>query len=110
MSLLALVLFFLGAAIPVLPAQQTSPAVRPPLLFKEEWRLPKHDGPATDENTRFKPEVVTNERVEAKVYGVDAAVVRAAEHEGRIDLWNGLATSPVAVTLRDKRNYLDMTG
>ena len=89
---------------------QPAPATRPPLLFKEEWRLPKHEGPGTDENMRFKPEVVTNERIEAKLYGSDAAVVRAAEHEGRIDLWNGLATSPIAVTLRDKRNYLDLTG
>jgi hypothetical protein len=89
---------------------QPAQAGRPPLLFKEEWRIPKHDGPATDENTRFKPEVVTNERVEARVYGPDAHVVRAAEHEARIDLWNGLAGSPVAVTLRDKRNYVDLTG
>src|SRR4029078_4433315 len=54
--------------------------------------------------------VVTNERSETKVYGPDAIVVRAAEHEGRVDLWNGLASSPVAVTLRDKRNYVDLTG
>ena len=90
--------------------QQTAVAVRPPLLFKEEWRLPKHEGAATDENTRFKPEVVTNDRLEAKLYGEGSAPVRAAEHEGRFDLWTGLATSPVAVTLRDKRNYLDLTG
>jgi hypothetical protein len=89
---------------------QPGQAPRPALLFKEEWRMPKHEGAATDENTRFRPEVVTNERIEAKVYGPDAVVVRAAEHEGRIDLWNGLATSPVAVTLRDKRNYVDLTG
>jgi hypothetical protein len=90
--------------------QQTAPAVRPPLLFKEEWRLPTHEGTATDENTRFKPEVVTNASLEAKLYGTGSAPVRAAEHEGRIDLWTGLATSPVALTLRDKRNYLDLTG
>ena len=47
---------------------------------------------------------------EAKLYGTGSAPVRAAEHEGRIDLWTGLATSPVALTLRDKRNYLDLTG
>ena len=85
-------------------------AARPPLLFKEEWRLPPHEGAPTDENMRFKPSVAANERLEAKVYGPGASVVRAAEHEGRIDLWTGLATSPVAVTLRDKRNYLDLTG
>lgn len=90
-------------------AQQPA-AARPALLFKEEWRLPKHDGAATDENTRFAPDVVTNDRLEAKLYGPGSAPVRAAEHEGRVDLWNGLATSPVAVTLRDKRNYVDLTG
>jgi hypothetical protein len=79
-------------------------------LFKEDWRLPKHEGAATDENTRFKPEVVTNPSLEAKLYGTGSSPVRAAEHEGRVDLWTGLATSPVALTLRDKRYYLDLTG
>src|SRR5438552_4610724 len=111
MRLLAIVLLVLGAVSAVSPApQQSTPGVRPPLLFKEEWRLPKHEGAATDENTRFTPEVVTNERLEAKLYGAGSAPVRAAEHEGRVDLWTGLATSPVALTLRDKRNYLDLTG
>jgi hypothetical protein len=89
---------------------QPGQAGRPPLLFKEDWRLPKHEGAATDENTRFAPDVVTNDRLEGHLYGPGAAPVRAAEHEGRIDLWNGLATSPVAVTLRDKRNFVDLTG
>jgi hypothetical protein len=104
---LALAFFILSAA--AVSAQQP-PATRPSLLFKEEWKLPKHDGAATDENTRFAPDVVTNDRLEAKLYGPGSAPVRAAEHEGRVDLWNGLATSPVAVTLRDKRNYVDLTG
>ena len=89
---------------------QPGQAGRPPLLFKEDWRVPKHEGAATDENTRFTPEVVANDRIEAHLYGPGSAPVRAAEHEGRVDLWNGLATSPVAVTLRDKRNYVDLTG
>jgi hypothetical protein len=110
MRLLTLVLLIFAGG-PISSAQQQSaPAVRPPLLFKEDWRLPKHEGAATDENTRFTPEVVTNGSLEAKLYGPGSAPVRAAEHEGRIDLWTGLATSPVALTLRDKRNYLDLTG
>ena len=36
-------------------------------------------------------------------------MIRAATHEERTDLWNGLATSPTAVTLRDRTNYLDLT-
>jgi len=44
------------------------------------------------------------------LYGKDASVIRATVHEERIDLWNGMASSPVAVTLRDRRNYADLTG
>ena len=59
MRLLAIVLLVFGAGGVVSSApQQTAPAVRPPLLFREGWRLPKHEGAATDENTRFTPEVV----------------------------------------------------
>src|SRR5262249_46211692 len=100
LRLLAVVLLVFGIARSVSSMQQTAPAVRPPLLFREDWRLPKHAGAATDENMRFTPEVVTNERLEVKLYGAGSAPVRAAEHEGRIDLWTGLATSPVALTLR----------
>ena len=91
-------------------AAAPAPASRPALMFKEEWRLPPHQGAPTDENMRFTPAVVANDRLEAKVLGTGASVVRAADHEGRIDLWTGLASSPVAVTLRDKRNYMDLTG
>jgi hypothetical protein len=93
-------------------APQAAQAVtsRPPLVFKEEWRLPPHEGAPTDENMRFTAAVVKTDAIEAKLYGPGSAFIRAAEHEGRIDLWTGLATSPVAVTLRDKRNYVDLTG
>jgi hypothetical protein len=92
------------------PAAAPPVATRPPLLFKEEWRQPPHEGAPTDENMRFVPSIAANDRLEAKVYGPGSSVIRAAQHEGRIDLWTGLATSPVAVTLRDKRNYVDLTG
>jgi len=91
-------------------AAAAAPAPRPALLFKEEWREPPVEGERNDVNQRFTPYVVTSDRIEAKLYGTDSAVIRAARHEGRVDLWTGLATSPVAVTLRDKRNYMDLTG
>jgi hypothetical protein len=91
-------------------AAAAPPATRPPLLFKEEWREPLYEGERTDVNQRFTPHVVTNPQIEAKLYGTDSNVIRAAQHEGRIDLWTGMSTSPVAVTLRDKRNYVDLTG
>jgi hypothetical protein len=102
----SLVVVASGALAQQPPASPT----RPPLLFKEEWRLPPHEGAPTDENMKFTPAVVGNDRLEARLYGPNSSVIRAAEHEGRIDLWTGMATSPVAVTLRDKRNYLDLTG
>lgn len=108
-----LVLWSLGAQAQQTPAGRAPaapPATRPPLLFKEAWRLPPHEGAPTDENMRFTPEVVSSDQLQARVYGPAASVVRAAEHEGRIDLWTGLATSPVALTLRDRRNYMDLTG
>src|SRR5438105_3957129 len=69
------------------PAAAPPAATRPPLLFKEEWKLPPHQGAPTDENMRFTPAVAGNELLEARVYGPGAPFVRAAEHEGRIDLW-----------------------
>ena len=32
------------------------------------------------------------------------------EPNDRLDLWTGMSTSPVAITLRDKANFLDLTG
>jgi len=107
-----LVAWALAAAAQTPPARETQkPGMipRPPLLFAETWRLPPHTGEATDENMRVTPAVVTNPRVEVKLYGPNASVVRAAEHEGRIDLWTGMASSPVAILVRDKRNYVNLT-
>ena len=114
-STLALIITVLSAAAQAPPApapntQKPGMAPRPPLLFSEPWRLPPYTGEQTDENMRFTPAVVTNPRIEAKLYGPDAKVIRAAVHEERFDLWNGMATSPVAITLRDRRNYVDLTG
>ena len=89
--------------------QKPAMTPRPPLLFTETWQLPPHTGEPTDENMRFTPAVVTNPRIEVTLYGRDASVVRAAVHEERVDLWNGMASSPVAVTLRDRRNHVDLT-
>ena len=82
---------------------------RPPLLYSEVWKMPPYAGEQTDENTRVSAAVVTNPNLEMKIYGPDAKVIRAAVHEERIDLWNGMTASPSAVTLRDRRNYVDLT-
>src|SRR5262245_17898949 len=86
-----------AAQTPARPApgtQKPGMAPRPPMLFSEKWQLPPYKGEQTDENTRVTPAVVTNARLEIKLYGTDANVIRAATHEERTDLWNGLASSP----------------
>ena len=95
--------------LPTLPPVQRA-VPRPGLLFREDWRTPPHEGAPNDENMRVTAAVVGNSRLELKLYGRDAQAILAAEHEGRIDLWTGLTTTPVAVTLRDKSNYVDLTG
>jgi len=101
-----------GAA-PAAPAGRGAAAegaTRPPLLFKEEWKQPPYTGTLNDENRRVTQDAVTNARLELKLYGAAAKEIGVYNHEGRFDLWSGMATSPVAVTLRDKANFIDLTG
>ena len=86
------------------------PATRPALLFKEDWKQPPYTGTLNDENRRATPDAVTNPRLELKLYGTDARNVGVYNHEGRFDLWTGVVSSPVAIMLRDKSNYVDLTG
>jgi len=86
------------------------PAVTPPLLFREVWQQPPHTGPLTDENRRITQQAVTNPDLELRLYGTDARNIQATEHNGIPDVWNGFTTSPVALTLRHKSAYLDLTG
>ncbi len=85
-------------------------AVHPPLLFREVWKQPPHTGPLNDDNRRITPEALTNADLEYRLYGTDSKNVQVTEHNGVPDLWTGWATSPVALTLRHKGAYLDLTG
>src|SRR5436190_15465622 len=86
------------------------PATRPALLFKEDWKQPPYTGTLNDENRRATQDAVTNPRLELKMYGTDARNVGVYNHEGRFDVWTGVVTSSVAIMLRDKTNYADLTG
>jgi hypothetical protein len=83
---------------------------RPALLFREEWKQPPYTGQLNDENRRVTQAAVTNANLELKLYGPEAKEIGVYEHEGRHDLWTGMAASPVAITLRDKANFIDLTG
>jgi hypothetical protein len=113
---------FLGLAYSVL-AQQSRPAPvpeaprparaaanpPPPLFFKETWQL--NGAPhaiAAGEN------VLTNSSLELKLYGPSAT---AADPDKRVwisgppsNIWTGMCTTPFAATLRDRSNYVDLTG
>jgi len=99
-------------------AQQATPppaaeaAVRPPLLFREEWKQPPYTGELDDEKRRIKltQDAIANPNLELVLYGPDTKDLLVAVHEGRHDLWTGLVTTPIAATLRDKNNYIDLTG
>ncbi len=108
------------AALAQEPAPQPTPgaapaAVRPgersgartPLFFREAWKTVKGEHGATQD-------LVSSANLELKLYGPSANDVQAT---GNADdpsnpphLWTGLCTSPVAVALRDKDNYADLTG
>src|SRR5438132_6410488 len=98
-----------GAARPGDPEAGVT-ATRPPLLFTETWKEPPHTAPLTDAERRVSQQVVSNSDLELKLYGPDAKSVSVNPHEGRLDLWNGDTASPVAVTLRHKSSYFDLTG
>ena len=85
-------------------------AVTPPLLFREVWQQPPHTGPLNDENRRLTPQALTSPDLEYRLYGADARDIQVTEHNGVPDLWTGFTTSPVALTLRHKTAYLDLTG
>ena len=101
--------FAAGAQTPAPATQKPGMTPRPPLLYSETWKMPPFTGEATDENTRFSPAVVTNPNLEVKLYGRDSKVIRASIHEERVDLWNGMTTSPSALTIRDRRNFVNLT-
>jgi len=108
----------LGSAYSAL-AQQPAPSggrgaeeneVRPPLLFRETWKQPPYTGKLNDENRRATQDAVGNPNLELKLYGAASKELGVYVHEGRQDLWNGMVTSPMAGTLRDKNSYFDLTG
>jgi hypothetical protein len=109
-----------GLALAQQPAEQSSQpaapaAVRPgersgsrtPLFFRETWKTVKSEHAATQDQ-------VSNANLELKLYGPSAndvqAVGNADDPSNPPHVWTGLCTAPVAVALRDKDNYVDLTG
>lgn len=90
---------------------------RPALLFQETWQqaeealgIPMSDHRSDNMYYLAGQSAVTNDALELGLYGDRSGDVTAYAHEGRIDLWTGLVGSPVAVTLKHRGSYLDLTG
>ena len=84
--------------------------VPPPMAFRETWKQPPYAGRLTDPKRRVTQEAVSNPNLQLQLYGPDAQDVEVYDHYGQHDLWTGLVPSPVAVTLRDRHAYFDLTG
>ena len=81
----------------------------PSLFFKEPWRLMGAPHAIAPDEI-----VVTNPNLELKLYGASAA---SSDPNKRIwisgppvNIWTGMCATPCAATLRDKSNYMDLTG
>jgi hypothetical protein len=119
--------------------QATAPPPQPPLFFREEWRQtgPEHgiNGEAvTNPNLELKlydpsakniPSYLQNPPTGSRPsdWGGPSCIQSAGFNQNppppRVaqgnptdppNLWTGVCQSPVAATLRDKNNYVDLTG
>jgi hypothetical protein len=84
-------------------------AARPPLFFREEWKQTPKGGEAA-----ITPSAVSNASLELKLYGPHGKDIQltgsAGDENNPIHLWTGLCESPCAAALRDKDNFVDLTG
>lgn len=94
------------------PARGGGPArtVRPQLFFSEEWKQN-----AGGREAPVNPaEAVANPDLELKLYGADGKDIQLTGSAGNagnpVHLWTGLCEQPCAAALRDKENYVDLTG
>jgi hypothetical protein len=86
---------------------------RPPLFFTEEWKQPST--PAIDHGAwPVSADDVSNPNLKLQFYGIASKdLMLSGTHENDLNplnLWNGMCASPIAATLRDKNNYVDLTG
>lgn len=106
-----------GAQAPAAPAAAQPPETMPPLLFREQWQQAANavgvpTSPRRSQNKYWlaSQSAVVNPNLEMKLYGADAKNITVYLHEGRYDLWTGLVGEPVGVLLKDRNNFINLTG
>ncbi len=82
----------------------------PALLFRENWKQTPKGG----ENAVSPADAVSNPDLELKLYGPSGKDMQLTGAQGNeanpIHLWTGLCEGNSAAALRDKNNYMDLTG
>ena len=83
---------------------------RAPLFFHEEWK----QTPAGGEHPVDIATAFANPNLELKLHGPTGKEIlmtgAATDENNPTHLWTGMCTTPCAFTLRDKKNFADLTG
>lgn len=100
----------------IVAQRATAPAavpMRPPLFLSESWKpLPT---PADDHGAWPAAQgAVSSPNLELKMYGTSSKEIQLVAGRGGSDvtptnLWTGTTTSPSAVALRDRNNFVDLS-
>lgn len=106
-----------GAQPPAAPAAAEQQESTPALLFREQWKqvdaavaVPTSPRRSNGKYWLASQLAVVNPSLELKLYGADSKNLTVYLHENRYDLWTGLVGSPVAVMLKHRTSFVDLTG
>ena len=105
----ALPLAFLGVTV---SGQQQAPFIpedhRPPVFFRETWKDPEIQERKVVQSDVLSPQLLLT------VHGPPTVDVRIVKHSSPKDdpsyIWSGSSPQPWAVTLRDRNQYVDLSG
>jgi hypothetical protein len=91
-------------------ARQGGPAARrPPLFFREEWKMV-----VSQQEHPVAGNELSNPNLELKLYGTASKEIQltgvAGDESNPVHVWTGSCTSPCAVAFRDKTNMVDLSG
>ena len=85
---------------------------RPPLFFREDWK--EGNPPKGSNEVPITQERVANSKLTLTLYGPGAKDVQVSHHQSPKDdpayVWTGLTEGNWIVTLKDKNNYVDLSG
>jgi len=98
-----------GTTLLVAGAGCCASAGRPPLFFREEWKQVPGGG-----EHPITADAVASANLELKLYGTSSKEIQltgsAQDDNNPIHLWTGLCTTPCAAALKDKNNFVDLSG